>query len=373
MLGQCALYIHFPWCIVKCPYCDFNSHPLKERTDFADYTTALIKDWQSQQANFNLTESFASVFVGGGTPSLFDPKNLHQTLSAMPIAPGAEVTMELNPGTAEYTLFQDTLKAGVNRLSIGAQSFDNHALKRLGRIHRADETVTAFELARKDGFSNINLDIMWGLPGQTVTQAMTDLDTAIALEPDHISWYQLTIEAKTEFSRRTPLLPVDATLAEIEARGLDKLALAGYARYEVSAFTKPGKHCQHNVNYWSFGDYVGIGAGAHGKLSSRQSGTLRVSRTTKFSQPRRYLQSPQVTQKTTVAQDQLPVEFMLNALRQVDGVSLEHFSNATGLPWRTVEDTWEALVDRGLVQENQCATTALGLRYLDTIVAEFLV
>jgi putative oxygen-independent coproporphyrinogen III oxidase len=367
-----ALYVHFPWCVAKCPYCDFNSHPLKPDTDFERYTHALLQDWRSQLNTFTLNQPFNSVFVGGGTPSLLPAELIQEVLQAMPLSATVEITMEANPGTTEYTNFAAYRHAGVNRLSIGAQSFNNSALKQLGRIHQACETEKAFAKARLAGFDNINLDLMWGLPQQTVEDALDDLDAAIALAPEHISWYQLTIEAKTEFARRTPLLPVEDTLAKMESAGLQKLKDAGYLRYEVSAFAQDKQFCQHNLNYWSFGDYVGIGAGAHGKLVAPGVSTPGLIRTTKAHQPRLYLADPEATQTSTIPSDQLVVEFMLNALRLVDGVDFSTFSTNTGLPWQAVAHMWEPLVEQGLVRADRCATTPLGLRYLDSVVAEFL-
>ena len=240
MLAQPGLYVHFPWCVKKCPYCDFNSHPLRETQDQdyqASYHKALQLDWNNQQ--HHLAEPLNSIFFGGGTPSLFEPQYIEQLTSVFPLAPDCEVTLETNPGTAEYANFNEILAAGINRISFGVQSFNNTHLEQLGRIHNAQETYNAFAAARKAGFSNINLDLMWGLPNQTVEEALHDLRKAIELEPEHISWYQLTIEAKTEYARRPPVLPEEDLLLQIEQGGLNLLELAGYERYEVSAFAKP--------------------------------------------------------------------------------------------------------------------------------------
>ena len=372
MLSDPGAYVHFPWCVRKCPYCDFNSHPLKSDTDFVQYSAALISDWRAQTQTLEDPPGFRSVFLGGGTPSLFAAPLMQSVLHALPTEADAEVTMEANPGTAEHMDFTDYRSAGVNRLSIGAQSFDDTQLRKLGRIHIAAETVSAFGKARSAGFENINLDIMWGLPLQTVEQALADLRHAIDLAPEHISWYQLTIEAKTEFAKRPPLLPVEQTIADIERHGLALLTDAGYQRYEVSAFARQGYRCRHNLNYWMFGDYVGVGAGAHGKVSCRDNDGLTILRTSKVSQPRRYLAQPQQTTHQAIQADALIVEFMMNALRLVEGVDRQTFQAHTGLDWSAVSTVWNRLVDQGLVEERRCAPTPRGMRYLDTVLGEFL-
>lgn len=375
MLSNAGAYVHFPWCVRKCPYCDFNSHPLKSNTDFDQYATALISDWRAQATQLTQSEHqplFQTVFFGGGTPSLFAAPLMQTVLRALPLQANAEVTMEANPGTTEHMDFADYRAAGINRLSIGAQSFNDTQLKKLGRIHIAAETLKAYAQARAAGFENINLDIMWGLPQQTLAEALADLRAAIDLTPEHISWYQLTIEAKTEFAKRPVLLPVEQTIADIERHGLALLAEAGYQRYEVSAFAKPGSRCQHNLNYWGFGDYAGIGAGAHGKISHRHEGALNILRTRKASQPRLYLAQPEQTISEPIAADALVVEFMMNALRLVEGVSWHTFAAHTGLQQAAISDVWNRLADQGLVQEAHCAATARGMRYLDTVLGEFL-
>ena len=369
MLTKPGLYVHLPWCVKKCPYCDFNSHPLKTDADFAGYTHALIEDFASQQRRWSLNEPFASVFFGGGTPSLFAAEYFALLLKQLPLIDRApEITMEANPGTTEHADFSDYLEGGINRLSIGAQSFNDAALQSLGRIHGAKDTAIAYEQARQGGFSNINIDLMWGLPNQSVAQCLADLDAAIALQPEHISWYQLTLEPKTEFARRPPMLPVENELHRMEQMGIERLAKHGYQRYEVSAFSQPGYQCRHNRNYWQFGDYLGLGAGAHGKLSA--NGT--VLRTNKPHQPRLYLADPLVTVEHEVDAANLAFEFMLNTLRLVDGVSFETFPQQTGLPVDFLEPSWATLVAQNLVREDRLATTALGFRYLDSVVAAFL-
>ena len=369
-----GLYVHFPWCIKKCPYCDFNSHPLKAGTDQVVYLEALLGDWRQQYGSFGRariaqtnTGQIDSIFFGGGTPSLFKPQHLARLLEEVPHQ-GAEITLEVNPGSAEYHRFEDYQDAGINRLSIGAQSFSNAQLARLGRVHQQDETINAVAKAKQAGFSNINLDIMWGLPGQSVAEALQDLRQAIQLQPQHISWYQLTIEPKTEFAGRPPILPVDRVLQEIEQAGLALLAEAGFQRYEVSAFARPGYQCQHNLVYWSFGDYMGIGAGAHGKITQGPN----IYRTQRPSQPRLYQQDVQTTELTEIPRSQRTIEFMMNALRLLDGVTQQSFAERTQLPWQSVSQVWQELVELELVRHDRCATTALGLRYLDSVLERFL-
>ena len=369
-----GLYVHFPWCIKKCPYCDFNSHPLKESTDQGAYLDALLSDWQHQYELLGEGRlagtplgNFTSIFFGGGTPSLFKPDYLHALMNEIPSL-GAETTLEVNPGSAEYFSFEDYKAAGINRLSIGAQSFSNAQLAALGRVHQMQETLQAFERARGAGFDNINLDLMWGLPGQTVAGALADLQQAIDLSPQHISWYQLTIEAKTEFARRPPVLPKDGFLQDIETAGLALLADAGFERYEVSAFARPDKKSIHNLTYWSFGDYLGIGAGAHGKIGVEH----RVVRTQQPSQPRLYQHNPRTIAPVPVNTEHRALEFMMNTLRLIDGVEQSIFEERTYIPWESIQTVWHELVTLGLVASDRCAPTPLGLRYLDSVLERFL-
>jgi putative oxygen-independent coproporphyrinogen III oxidase len=367
MLADAGLYVHFPWCVKKCPYCDFNSHPIKADTQQEDYAHALLDDWHGQTNR--PVEPFASVFFGGGTPSLFQPGYIADLLRAIKLKSAAEVTIEANPGTHEYVNFTQYLDAGINRLSLGAQSFNDSHLSALGRIHTAAETDAAFAKAREAGFANINVDIMWGLPGQSVDEATADLTHAIELQPEHISWYQLTIEPKTEFAKRPPLLPVEASLLEIEGTGFELLARHGFERYEVSAYAKGGYQCSHNKNYWEFGDYMGLGAGAHGKLTL---GNGHIERTTKASQPRLYLNDPTKTSHSMVDDSAKALEFMMNGLRLIDGVSWSVFEARTGIAKTDINATWHDLIALGLVEPARCQTTDLGLRYLDTILARFM-
>jgi len=368
-----SLYLHIPWCVRKCPYCDFNSHPLRGTLAEADYLAALHADLD--QALVDVPEgAIDTVFCGGGTPSLFSADAFASLLKRLApwLCAGAEVTLEANPGTVEHHDFAAYRAAGINRLSLGAQSFDAGQLQRLGRIHGPAETEQAFRRARAGGFDNINLDIMYGLPEQTAPAALADLEQAIALEPEHVSWYELTIEPKTEFARRPPRLAVEAEVAAMERCGLALLADAGYRRYEVSAFARPGRQCRHNLNYWNFGDYLGAGAGAHGKRSRVDGGTLLVERTRKAAQPRRYMADPTRTEHYPVSTGELPFEFMMNALRLVDGVDAGRFPDATGLALSSLEPEWQALAEQGLLAADRLATTPLGLRHLDAVLQRFL-
>lgn len=374
-----GLYVHFPWCVAKCPYCDFNSHPLRGDLDAPAYVAALLADFQRQVEDEPLTP-FTSVFLGGGTPSLLPPDAFAELLDGLApwLRSDTEITMEANPGSREHWDFRGYRQAGINRLSIGAQSFSGAQLQQLGRIHAADDTKRAYRLARDGGFDSINLDLMYALPGQTTEQALDDLRQALDLEPDHLSWYQLTIEPKTEFAQRPPVLPQDDSVGQMEQHGHALLANAGFSRYEISAYTKPGKHCQHNLNYWRFGDYVGIGAGAHGKRT-RSAG---LTRTQKYSQPRRYLAHFTDTETTRVATEELAGEFAMNALRLVDGMDKTELGAAIGqgqLAQAVVADVqtqldlaWQPLAQRGLMETDRFATTTLGLQHLDTVVAAFL-
>ena len=371
MLDGAGLYIHYPWCVKKCPYCDFNSHPIKADVDQEAYCAALLSDWSAQHRQ---GDHFHSVFFGGGTPSLMQTQYIERLLSVLPISPRAEITLEVNPGTHEYMDFHDSRKSGVNRLSIGAQSFNDKQLQTLGRVHQSDEIVLAFDKARAAGFENINLDVMWGLPEQSVDEALQDLQRAIELQPEHLSWYQLTIEAKTEFARRTPILPVEQTAYDMEAAGLELLAKNGFRRYEISAFAKSGQQCEHNLNYWQFGDYLGLGAGAHGKRSSNDidGDAEQPIRVSKASQPRLYLADPRASTERSIDAGAMVVEFMMNALRLVDGVEWTLLEQRTGLTKGDLEPQWSRLEASELVTVERCGTTPKGLRYLDSILEGFI-
>jgi putative oxygen-independent coproporphyrinogen III oxidase len=368
-----GLYAHFPWCVRKCPYCDFNSHPQRGALDEAGYLAALRADAAEALADV-LPGQIATVFFGGGTPSLFSPAAFAELIGGLEpwLAADAEITMEANPGTLEHHDFAGYRRAGINRLSLGAQSFDPRQLAALGRIHSAEDTERAYLVAREAGFDNINLDLMYGLPHQTARQAMVDLETALRLEPEHLSWYQLTIEAKTEFARRTPILATESAIAVMEDEGHKLIDASGYGRYEVSAYARDGFRCRHNLNYWTFGDYVGVGAGAHGKRTTSEAAGLRILRTSKPSQPRLYQGDPLRTERQPVPIEQLPFEFMMNALRLTEGVDFETFQARTGVGTSMLEPVWESLVRDGLVRRDRIATTPLGYRYLDGVLERFL-
>lgn len=359
-------YIHFPWCVRKCPYCDFNSHPLKGELLEPSYLEALLADINASKDDI-AAKPITSVFFGGGTPSLFSARSFSTVLRALDANP-LEVTLEANPGTTEYHDPADYRAAGINRLSFGAQSFSDVMLSKLGRIHHAADTHAAFERARKAGFDNINLDIMYGLPEQTTDEALTDLDVAIGLMPEHISWYELTLEPKTEFHRRPPRLPDEAVMSDIESEGQARLIAAGYRRYEVSAWAKPDRECIHNLNYWRYGDYLGFGAGAHGKVT--RSGV--IFRTRCASQPRLYMGNPKAREDSEVPGDLLRGEFLLNVLRLPEGVPFEHLLEATGLARSTLEPEWQQGVDRGLLRSDRLAATPLGYRFLDGVLSSFI-
>src|SRR5215472_1424080 len=374
-----ALYVHFPWCVRKCPYCDFNSYAVRGQEGTAGssqvpedaYIDALIRDLDAQ-APRGLGRALISVFLGGGTPSLFSPEAIRRVLEAarrvFGLAQDAEVTLEANPGTIERGRFAEYRAAGITRVSLGAQSFDAGALERLGRIHSPAETRRAAEELHAAGIANFNLDLMYALPGQELAAAERDVEEALALAPAHISHYQLTLEPGTVFAAQPPRLPDDDAAAAMLAACAARLAEAGYAQYEVSAYARSGWRCRHNLNYWNFGDYLGVGAGAHGKLSAAAAG--RVERTVQPREPRRYLAaSDAAIVRRVVPRRDLPFEFMLNALRLTAGFARELFSERTGLAWEAVEAPVAALARRGLLLStaSECRATPLGLRFLNDL------
>jgi putative oxygen-independent coproporphyrinogen III oxidase len=371
-----SLYVHFPWCVRKCPYCDFNSYTLHDALPEEGYVRALIADLESQAPPV-AGRPLISIFLGGGTPSLFSPASIERVISAARAAFGfadpIEITLEANPGAVERGQFADYRAAGVNRVSLGAQSFHSEALKALGRIHSPVETRRAAEELHAVGLRNFNLDLMYGLPGQTRASACDDLEQALALAPAHLSHYQLTIEPGTVFAAAPPTLPPDEEAAEMLAACEERLGAAGFAQYEVSAYAREGHRARHNCNYWSFGDYLGAGAGAHGKLSFPERGC--VVRTAHTREPRRYLADPvrSLTRKV-IAPGDLPFEFMLNALRLVDGFDTGLFESRTGLNWETVAPTMEQLRGLGLVgaRGELWQPTRLGSRFLNDLLLRFL-
>lgn len=371
-----SLYVHIPWCVRKCPYCDFNSHAESGELPEQEYLHALIADLDIDRSLAQHRE-LRSIFFGGGTPSLFSPKIIGEILEAVnkrfAFAPDIEITLEANPGTTEQQRFKDFRSTGINRLSLGIQSLNPQHLKTLGRIHDREQAINAVHQARKAGFENINLDLMHGLPQQSVDNAAADLQQALALEPEHLSWYQLTIEPNTEFYKRPPQLPEDDTLAAIQEHGFELLEQAGFEHYEVSAFSHAGRRSKHNLNYWQFGDYIGIGAGAHGKLTLSDG---CITRTRKTRLPKDYLVSGGKCERNSeaIATEALPFEFMMNALRLNEGFAKELFTELTGLPWSDVNHKIELLIDRGLLRDDDSviAPTPLGQRFLNDVLGEFL-
>ncbi len=367
-----SLYVHLPWCVRKCPYCDFNSHPVRGAVDQSGYVRALLQDLARDLERVP-GRRLESLFIGGGTPSLFGGDAIAALLEGIgalaELAPGAEVTLEANPGTADAANFRAYREAGVNRLSIGVQSFSDQALERLGRIHDAAEARAAFEAARQAGFDNINLDLMFGLPGQGVEGALADLEQALALVPDHLSWYQLTLEPNTPFHHHPPPLPGEETLWRIQEEGAALLASAGYCRYEVSAWSLPGRQCHHNLNYWRFGDYLGIGAGAHGKVSGET-----VLRYWKTRHPNRYLEqvaTGAVAGERRVEGESLVLEFMMNAMRLVEGVKMGCFERHTGLPSTALQSGLGRARELGLMELDRLQPTPKGMELLNDLLLCF--
>jgi oxygen-independent coproporphyrinogen-3 oxidase len=379
-----SLYMHMPWCVKKCPYCDFNSHGLRsEPPPYAEYIDHLLADLDADRANFAAAldgRPVISIFFGGGTPSLFSPELIERLLDGvrerLPLADDAEITLETNPGTVEHGRFDGYLKAGVNRISFGVQSFDDDKLRRLGRIHSANEAEAAVKSAQDAGYDNINLDLMYALPQQDLDGALADVERAVALQPTHVSHYQLTLEPNTAFAANPPPLPDDDHAWAMQEACESRLAAAGYGQYEISAYAQPGRRCVHNLNYWQFGDYLGIGAGAHGKLSDAASN--QVHRRWKTRGPRAYMEAAggagRIGGDNVVAASELPFEYMLNALRLIDGVPLTAFAERTGLPPERIAATLADGRRRGWLHHDRqrLHTTALGQRFLNDVIASFL-
>ncbi len=381
-----SLYIHIPWCVEKCPYCDFNSHALKNIIPEHDYVNALIEDLDADITRFNLdNRPLLSIFIGGGTPSLFSAqaiKNLlTQVLSRFKHSEDIEITLEANPGTVEAEKFIGFFNAGVSRLSIGVQSFESPKLIKLGRIHDSEQAKVAAQLAKQCGVKSFNLDLMHGLPNQSVDDALDDLQTAISLEPNHISWYQLTIEPNTAFYSKPPTLPIDDTLWDIQEQGIKLLEEAGYHQYEISAYAKAGFQCQHNTNYWQFGDYLGIGCGAHGKITDSKNN--KIFRTVKVKHPKGYLEQNRdyLDKLIPVQANELPFEFMMNQLRLHKSFNLVDYQNNTGLSTDTILPYLKKAEQRKLMINDKQAqgspndiwrVTDLGHKYLNDLLEIFL-
>ena len=379
-----SLYVHIPWCVQKCPYCDFNSHALKAEIPEKEYIDALLEDLDTDIEKYQLNGAprpLHSIFIGGGTPSLFSPEGIGRLLQGIeqriPFKPEIEITMEANPGTIEAERFAGYQKAGVSRISVGVQSFEQEKLERLGRIHGQDEAVNAAHLAHKIRLNSFNLDLMHGLPDQSIDQALADLDKAIELDPPHLSWYQLTIEPNTMFYYKTPKLPDDDDLWDIFDLGHKKLADAGYVQYEISGYSKPGYQCQHNLNYWRFGDYLGIGCGSHGKLSFADG---RIVRTTKVKHPRGYLAAyqnlvkPYLSDELEVPNEDRPFEFFMNRFRLMEACPKQDFIDTTGLGFDSIQETIEWAKELGYLNETNShwQITEKGKLFLNDLLEAFM-
>jgi putative oxygen-independent coproporphyrinogen III oxidase len=375
-----ALYIHIPWCVKKCPYCDFNSHGQKGELPVADYITALTRDLE-QDLPLVWGRTISSVFFGGGTPSLFSGAAIGDILSMassrLRFAPNCEITLECNPGTVEHDRFENYLSAGVNRLSFGVQSFDDGCLERLGRIHDAERARGAVKAAQDAGFANINLDLMYALPEQTLAMALADVEQAIALNPQHLSHYQLTLEPNTLFAAKPPAgIPEMDDAWDMQERCIALMAEHGYAQYEVSAYAKNGKRCQHNLNYWTYGDYLGIGAGAHGKITSGESG--QILRRWKPKNPRDFMQAAGsgigIGGDEYISPENRPFDYMLNALRLIDGFSLRDFEFRTGLSREAIAPQLVKTMQHGWleIEGDWAKPTELGMRFANDVMGLFL-
>lgn len=373
-LPPLSLYLHIPWCVQKCPYCDFNSHALKGEVPHDDYVAHLLADLD---ADVHLTSgrTIETIFIGGGTPSLLSSEAMQNLLDGvrarLPVSPNVEITMEANPGTVEADRFSGYQRAGVNRISIGVQSFSAEKLERLGRIHGPDEAKRAAHLATGLGLRSFNLDLMHGLPDQTLEQALDDLRQAIALNPPHLSWYQLTIEPNTLFAYKTPVLPDDDALWDIFEQGDQLLTAAGYQQYETSAYAKPGYQCQHNLNYWRFGDYLGIGCGAHGKLTQPDGSILR---TVKTKHPRGYMQGRYMDKQHEVESKELPFEFFMNRFRLLEAAPREEFAIYTGLEENSIRQALDEAIAKEYLLETAThwQITEKGKLFLNSLLELFL-
>ncbi|HEY3516968.1 MAG TPA: radical SAM family heme chaperone HemW [Gammaproteobacteria bacterium] len=377
-LPPLSLYVHLPWCVRKCPYCDFNSYEARGALPDLEYVAAMLRDLRAELA-FAQGRAIETIYFGGGTPSLFSGAAIARLLEGVraevSIAADAEITLEANPGavdTARFAAFRD---AGVNRLSIGVQSFRDDKLRALGRVHDAGQAEAAVAVARAAGFTNLNLDLMYGLPGDDVAGSVADLERAIALKPEHLSWYQLTLEPNTAFERRPPALPDDDVVATTEEQGRALLAAHGYERYEVSAYAQRGRRSLHNLNYWQFGDYLGLGAGAHGKVTLPAAGA--IARRAKTRNPRTYVQqagSAAATREERVAmRSQAALEFLMNALRVLDGTPVEMFEARAGQPAAAIGAARAAAIARGWLEAepNRLRATPAGLEKLNKLLELF--
>lgn len=376
-LPPLSLYVHIPWCIKKCPYCDFNSHAIKTDTSEIAYVDALLDDLAKDLHWYTITRPISSIFIGGGTPSLFSPDAINRLLRGIEqqitLIDDLEITLEANPGTFESHKFAEFRALDINRLSIGIQSFDDKLLKKLGRVHSGHEAIVAAEIAHQAGFENFNLDLMFGLPGSIPDNSKTDVATAISLKPAHISFYQLTLEPNTYFHKFPPQLPSDELVFSTQQYCQKLLAGKGYQQYEVSAYSQSGSQCRHNVNYWQFGDYLGIGAGAHGKIT--QSLPDKITRTFKPKSPEQYLSD---THKKGGAENisvaDLPLEFIMNHLRLKQGFTPETYQETTGLALTTLEPALSACLKQKLLvyQNNHYHCTEQGWNFMDNVLEKFM-
>jgi len=374
-LPPLSLYVHIPWCLQKCPYCDFNSHEFDGELPETQYVDAAIEDL-ARDLEYVQQRPLHSIFFGGGTPSLFSAEAIERILSACKKQIGfernIEITLEANPGTFEQDRFANYRAVGINRLSIGIQSFQAAMLSKLGRVHDEREALSAAEIALAAGFENFNLDLMFGLPGQSLELAMTDLKQALALQPTHISWYQLTLEPNTVFYKHPPKLPKPDLIDRIQDAGIALLDEAGYQRYEISAFSRHGKQAKHNLSYWHFGDYLGIGAGAHGKITRTLQS--QIIRTRKIRQPKAYLAQESVLNAdiSEIAESDLALEYMMNVLRLVQGSDLEEFESRTGLPRSRIMQTLARLQEQKLLQTEGIVTSPKGMNLLNNVLQAFI-
>ena len=373
LLPPLALYVHIPWCVRKCPYCDFNSHERSGSLPEKEYVAKLLEDLESLLPSV-WGRRLSSVFIGGGTPSLFAPQSIDELLSGvrarLPLEPGAEITLEANPGTVEAARFRGFRDAGVSRISVGVQSFDDAMLKALGRIHGAAEAKRAVEAALA-AFDNVNLDLMYGLPGQSIGMARADIEAGMASGVPHLSASQLTIEPNTVFFSKPPKLPEHDLCADMQVMAEETLARSGFEHYETSAFARPGHRCRHNLNYWEFGDYLGIGAGAHGKISFPE----RITRHSRIKQPREYLAADStLAEEKTIDAAELPFEFMLNALRLPYGFPAGLFQDRTGLALTSIARPLQAAEEKGLLERDlkRIRPTPKGQRFLNELLELFL-
>lgn len=360
-----GLYIHIPWCIRKCPYCDFNSHEISQGFDEPAYVNRLLQEFEQKLVTW--MSPIETIYFGGGTPSLFQPQSFRRILERLDLSAVSEVTMEVNPGTTEHTNLKEYRDAGVTRISLGIQSFNDKHLQKLGRIHDSAEARKALINTLAANFDVVNVDLMYGLPHQNISEALADLQVLEQFQPAHVSWYELTIEPNTQFAKYPPVLPSPNQQARMSELGCSYLADLGYKRYEVSAFAKSGKVCNHNKNYWTFGDYLGVGAGAHGKKTT----PVGVLRTSNVRTPKSYLAGKPGNEFMVLPKD-LPVEFMMNVLRLTDGVDEELFVKRTGLPIETIQETVVRLRSWGLLETNKLQLTNKGFSQLNGVVAEFL-